>query len=60
MSFVLSYEEVSVIIPGFRTPEHVHSNTTGLFKIHETDKLVIEELGKNELSVLLNLIQKQG
>ena len=60
LSYVLSYPEVSVIIPGIRTPAHVNSNTQGSFVLSEEDKLMIEELGKNSLVPVLELIHQQG
>jgi aryl-alcohol dehydrogenase-like predicted oxidoreductase len=59
LSYILSYEEVSVVIPGIRTPEQALSNTRGLIRLEEADRLMIEEKGVGELSVLMELIRKQ-
>jgi aryl-alcohol dehydrogenase-like predicted oxidoreductase len=60
ISYILSYAEVSTVIPGIRTPQHVKDNTTGLIKLDAKDIQMIEEYGKNELAELLKLIQAQG
>ncbi len=60
LSYILSYAEVSTVIPGIRTPQHVKDNTSGLIKLDGQDMQMIEEYGKNELTELLNLIQLQG
>lgn len=60
LSYILSYTEVSTIIPGIRTGEQVHLNTTGLFVLDEADKKMIETLGTTSFVHLMELIQKQG
>lgn len=57
LSYLLSYKEVSTIIPGIRTAVHVQDNTTGLFKLSNEDKVLIE---KNDTATLLQLIIQQG
>jgi aryl-alcohol dehydrogenase-like predicted oxidoreductase len=60
LSYILSYDEVSTIIPGIRTPEQVMLNTEGLFKLDAADKQVIEQLGTSDFAELMELIRKQG
>lgn len=60
LSYILSYPEVSTLIPGIRTPEQVALNTTGLFSLQMEDRKLIEELGEKECEALMALIQKQG
>ena len=60
LSYILSYDEVSTIIPGIRTPEQVELNTEGLFKLDEADKQLIEQLGTTDFVGLMELIKKQG
>lgn len=60
LSYCLSYDEVSVVIPGIRTPEHVISNTSGLFKLENADRILIEEMGRNEFVQIMDLIRLQG
>jgi len=60
LSYILSYKEVSTIIPGIRTPEQVKLNTEGLFQLDETDRMMIEQLGSTSFVELMELIRKQG
>lgn len=60
MSYVLSYSEISTVIPGIRTPEHVLSNTSGLVKLSSNDMEMIEKEGQGVLASLLSEIEKQG
>jgi aryl-alcohol dehydrogenase-like predicted oxidoreductase len=60
MSYILSYPEVSTIIPGIRTPEQVNQNTTGLFKLLPEHRLLIVESGKSSFVEVMQLIQQQG
>jgi aryl-alcohol dehydrogenase-like predicted oxidoreductase len=60
LSYILSYDEVSTVIPGIRTALQVHSNTTGLVKLEAGDKALIEALGKDTFVHLLQAIQAQG
>lgn len=60
LSYILSYKEVSTIIPGIRTPEQVKLNTEGLFQLDETDRIMIEQLGTTSFIELMELIRKQG
>jgi aryl-alcohol dehydrogenase-like predicted oxidoreductase len=57
LSYLLSYAEVSTVIPGIRTVVHVTDNTTGLFQLAGEDKLLIET---TDTSALLQLILQQG
>ena len=60
LSYILSYSEVSTVIPGIRTHEHVRLNTSGLVKISNEDRDMIEREGQGVLAELLVLIEKQG
>jgi aryl-alcohol dehydrogenase-like predicted oxidoreductase len=60
LSYILSYPEVSVIIPGIRTPEHVQLNTEGLFLLEPVDRAFIENLGSSSFVSLMEMIQGQG
>ncbi|MFT3845583.1 MAG: aldo/keto reductase [Lacibacter sp.] len=60
LSYILSYPEVSTVIPGIRTPEQVQLNTAGLLQLEETDRNMIEGLGETSLNSLMELIRKQG
>ncbi len=60
LSYILSYEAVSTVIPGIRNPEQVESNTSGLFNLSSKDKELIEEIGKTKLLEVMGMIQQQG
>lgn len=60
LSYILSYPEVSTIIPGIRTIEQAKQNTTGLFKLLPEDRLLIEQLGQGSFAEVMQLIQQQG
>lgn len=60
LSYLLSYPEVSVIIPGIRTPEQVSGNTEGLFLLEAEDRRLIESLGSSSFVPLMQQIQQQG
>jgi aryl-alcohol dehydrogenase-like predicted oxidoreductase len=57
LSYLLSYPQVSTIIPGIRTAQQVTDNTTGLFQLSSADKLLIEN---TDTTVLMQQILKQG
>lgn len=57
LSFILSFPEVSTVIPGIRTPEHAEKNTQGLVKLERSDREFIENLNFNRI---LETIKKQG
>ena len=60
LSYVLSCPEVSTVIPGIRTVQHVEQNTTGLIQLDKDDLRMIENLGKTEFVAIMQLIQQQG
>jgi aryl-alcohol dehydrogenase-like predicted oxidoreductase len=60
LSYLLSYPEVSTIIPGIRTPAQAGLNTAGLFQLLAEDRLLIEQAGITDFIPVMDLIQKQG
>ncbi len=60
LSYILSYEEIATVIPGIRTPQQVTDNTTGLVKLEEGDKEMIEALGETSFSTLMDFIRQHG
>lgn len=60
LSYILSYPEVSTVIPGIRNPKQVELNTTGLFNLSPEDRLLIEQLGNTSLIEVMELIKLQG
>lgn len=60
LSYILSYPEISTVIPGIRTPEHVGLNTQHIVKIDEADKQHLQNLYQSHWQPVMELIQKQG
>jgi aryl-alcohol dehydrogenase-like predicted oxidoreductase len=60
LSYILSYKEISTVIPGIRTAEQVKLNTEGLFQLDEEDRKMIEEFGIGSFVQLMEKIQQQG
>ena len=60
LSYILSYDEVSTIIPGIRTAAHAEMNTTGLVRLDNADRELIEHLGETSFVPVMEMIQKQG
>jgi aryl-alcohol dehydrogenase-like predicted oxidoreductase len=60
LSYVLSYPEVSTVIPGIRTANHVQQNTNGLIQLDKEDMDMIEGLGNTDFISVMELIKQQG
>lgn len=59
ISFILSYPEISTVIPGIRTEEHVLQNSKGIKTLKEKNRLLLEKLsGKWE--AVVQLMQDRG
>ena len=60
LSYILSYDEVSTVIPGIRTAAHAENNTAGLLLLEKNDMVLIEQLGTGRFVTVMEMIQKQG
>ena len=60
LSYILSYNEVSTVIPGIRTAEQVKLNSENLFQLDAEDLQLIEQLGTTSFVELMEVIKKQG
>lgn len=60
LSYILSYPEVSTVIPGIRTAVHAVSNTMGIVTLDNADIAFIEQLGTTGFIPVMKLIQQQG
>lgn len=60
LSFILSLSEVSTVIPGIRTPEHVVQNTRHLQKLPDADIASLLSLADTELKPLMKLMEQAG
>ena len=59
MSFILSYPEISTVIPGIRTPEQVQQNTSGLGQLQPGNCSALEALSV-QWEEIVQLMEKQG
>jgi aryl-alcohol dehydrogenase-like predicted oxidoreductase len=60
LSYILSYPEISTVIPGIRTPEHVALNTEYLVQLDETDKQHLQQLFQTHWQPVMEMMEKQG
>jgi aryl-alcohol dehydrogenase-like predicted oxidoreductase len=60
LSYILNYPEVSTVIPGIRTPQHVLQNTKGFVQLEQEDLKMIENLGTTNFLPVMELIRQQG
>jgi len=60
MSYILSYQQVSTVIPGIRTPVQAEENTTGIFQLEDEDLYLIEEWGKSRFTGIMQTIHLLG
>jgi len=59
MSFILNYPEISTIIPGIRTEEHVLQNTAGLKVLQENNRMFLEQLS-SQWEPIVKLMEQKG
>lgn len=60
LSFILSFKEISTIIPGIRTPEHVMQNTNGMKQLSKENLELLQSLSKTDWKQVVELMKKQG
>src|SRR5690606_8855216 len=60
LSFILSCKEVSTVIPGIRTPEHVKQNTSGLKNLSAKDYERLLQMADEQWMPVLEMMEKQG
>ena len=60
LGYILSYPEVSVVIPGIRTINHVSANRYYVGQLAREDKEMIEDLGNGKFNEVMELIKNQG
>lgn len=60
LSFILSCKEVSTVIPGIRTPAHVHQNTSGIKTLQPHHHEYLLSLSNSDWQPILALMEKQG
>lgn len=57
LSYILSYNEISTVIPGIRTPEQATLNTEGIKRLSKED---CERLESIDFSELLEMMREKG
>lgn len=60
MSFILSFEAVSTVIPGIKTPEQAEKNTQGIVRLEKEDRDFIVSLFDKRFKKVLKQMQQQG
>ena len=60
LSYILSYSEISVVIPGIRKPEQVAGNTEHLVQLSINDKNYLASLFETDWQPVMEMMEKQG
>ncbi len=60
MSFILSFEAISTVIPGIKTPEQAEKNTQGIVKLDKEDRDYMVSLFESKFRSVLQQMQEQG
>ena len=60
LSYILSYLEVSTVIPGIRTTEQAEQNTSGLVRLEPADMSLISNRGGTGVPDVMELIRSLG
>lgn len=60
MSFILSYPQVSTVIPGIRTKEQAIENSTGIVQLENSDRLLLENLFGSDWLPLVDQMKALG
>lgn len=60
LSYILSYPEISTVIPGLRTPDHVALNTNHLVTLEKIDQDYLAGLYEIDWQHIMQLMEQQG
>jgi Predicted oxidoreductases (related to aryl-alcohol dehydrogenases) len=60
LSFILSFDAVSTVIPGIRTPQHAIDNTKDIIRLEKKDVEHLKELYNSDWKEIVGLMEKQG
>jgi len=60
LSYILSYDAISTVIPGIRTAQHVADNTTGIIKLAAEDLVFMENIFAERFTDIVDLMETQG
>jgi len=60
LSFILSFNSVSTVIPGIRTPQHAIDNTKDIIQLDKKDVEHLKDLYNSDWKEIVELMEKQG
>jgi len=60
LSFILSFDSVSTVIPGIRTPQHAIDNTKDIIQLSNEDVNYLKDLYNSDWKEVVELMEKQG
>jgi aryl-alcohol dehydrogenase-like predicted oxidoreductase len=60
LNFILSFQEVSTVIPGIRTAKQVKQNAIDSRKLDASHFDYLQKMGETDWSPILKLMEKQG
>ncbi|HWJ92244.1 MAG TPA: hypothetical protein VNR87_14100, partial [Flavisolibacter sp.] len=60
LNFILSLDEISTVITGIRTPEHVVQNTRETRRLQDIHLRYLQSLADQEWKSILEEMEKQG
>ena len=60
LSFILSFDAVSTVIPGIRTAQHAIDNTKDIIRLDKSDVDQLTELYNTHWKEIVDLMEKQG
>lgn len=60
LSFILSFNSVSTVIPGIRTPQHAMDNTKDIIRLDKNDVDHLKKLYDSDWKEIVDLMEKQG
>jgi aryl-alcohol dehydrogenase-like predicted oxidoreductase len=60
LSYILSYDAVSTVIPGIRTAQQAIENTTGIVQLSKHDLNFIEQSFNTRFAAIVDLMEQQG
>ena len=60
LSFILSFDAVSTVIPGIRTAQHAIDNTTNIVCLDKNDVAHLKKIYNSDWKEIVDLMEKQG
>jgi len=60
LNFILSFESVSTVIPGIRTPQQAIDNTKNIIRLDKKDVEYLKQLYNSDWKEIVELMEKQG